>query len=93
MPYSLEGLKIIIIPAAQEELLSRFANVERQYKADKSVVTEAYFAMQERIVAELAQHWPERNGGIGRRDVCRRTTVDRVLFSEWAGYLGLPASL
>lgn len=59
MTYSLTALKDIIIPAAQEELLPRFARVERQHKRDGSVLTEADLAAQSRIAAELLQQWPE----------------------------------
>ena len=59
MTYSLTALKDIIIPAAQEELLPRFARVERQHKRDGSVLTEADLAVQSRIAAQLLQQWPE----------------------------------
>jgi myo-inositol-1(or 4)-monophosphatase len=59
MPYSMEHLKAVIVSAAKEELLPRFENVERRYKADKSVVTEADLVMQERIVERLTKQWPE----------------------------------
>jgi len=59
MMYSLTALKDIIIPAAQEELLPRFARVERQHKRDGSVLTEADLAVQSRIAAQLLQQWPE----------------------------------
>jgi len=59
MTYSLTVLKNIIISAAQEELLPRFALVERQHKRDGSVLTEADLAVQSRIAAQLLQQWPE----------------------------------
>lgn len=59
MTYSLAVLKDIVIPAAQEELLPRFARVERQHKRDGSVLTEADLAVQSRIAAQLLQQWPE----------------------------------
>lgn len=59
MSYSMEQLKAVIVSTAKEELLPRFRKVARQYKADKSVVTEADLVMQERIVAQLTQLWPE----------------------------------
>lgn len=59
MTYSLTALKDIIVPAAQEELLPRFARVERQYKRDGSVLTEVDLAVQSRIAAQLLQLWPE----------------------------------
>ena len=59
MTYSLTVLKDIITPAAQDELLPRFARVERQHKRDGSVLTEADLAVQTRIAAQLLQQWPE----------------------------------
>jgi myo-inositol-1(or 4)-monophosphatase len=57
--YDLEQIQKIIIPAAREELLPRFANVEREHKTDGSVVTEADHAVQQRIEPQLMQHWPD----------------------------------
>ena len=45
--------------AAIEELLPRFNAVDTAFKADGSIVTEADHAMQDRLQAELAQHFPE----------------------------------
>ena len=59
MTYSLAVLRDMIIPAAQEELLPRFARVERQHKRDGSVLTEADLAVQSRLAALLQQQWPE----------------------------------
>lgn len=59
MTYNLNKLKDIIIPAAREELLSRFTKVERQQKADGSILTEADLATQQRIAEQLKQCWPE----------------------------------
>ncbi len=59
MTYSLAVLKDMIIPAAQEELLPRFARVERQHKRDGSVLTEADLAVQSRIATQLLQQWPD----------------------------------
>ena len=59
MTYSLAVLKDMIIAAAQEELLPRFARVERQHKRDGSVLTEADLAVQSRIATQLLQHWPD----------------------------------
>ena len=59
MTYSLAVLRDMIIPAAQEELLPRFARVERQHKRDGSVLTEADLAVQSRIATQLLQQWPE----------------------------------
>jgi myo-inositol-1(or 4)-monophosphatase len=54
----IERLKNIIIRAADEELLPRFSSGERSEKKDGSVITEADTAMQSRLRAELAGHWP-----------------------------------
>ena len=59
MTYSLAVLQDMIIPAAQEELLPRFARVERQHKRDGSVLTEADLAVQSRLAAHLLQEWPD----------------------------------
>jgi len=57
--YDLQRIQDIIISAAREELLPRFARVEREHKTDGSVVTEADRAVQQRIARQLMQHWPE----------------------------------
>lgn len=59
MTYSLAVLKDMIIAAAQEELLPRFARVERQHKRDGSVLTEADLAVQSRIARQLLHQWPD----------------------------------
>jgi myo-inositol-1(or 4)-monophosphatase len=59
MNYDLTTLKGIVIDAAREELLPRFTKVEREQKADGSVITEADLACQQRIAEQLQQHWPE----------------------------------
>ncbi len=55
----IETLRGLVIEAAEEELLPRFAEAERHYKADGSVVTEADFAVQRRLKGELAGRWPD----------------------------------
>lgn len=50
----LEALAQIVKTAAREELLPRFAESERRFKADGSIVTEADVAMQQRLAEELA---------------------------------------
>ncbi|MGB5473932.1 MAG: inositol monophosphatase family protein [Gammaproteobacteria bacterium] len=57
--YPLAALQDIIIPAAREELLPRFAAVARKHKADGSVLTEADLAMQARVSARLLARWPD----------------------------------
>ena len=59
MKYDLAVLKQIIISAAREELLPRFADVQRSIKIDGSFVTEADLATQARILRELQQHYPD----------------------------------
>ncbi len=55
----LEELAQVIKTAAREELLPRFAETERRYKSDGSIVTEADIAMQQRLSGELAALAPE----------------------------------
>ena len=52
-------LRDLVVRAAREELLPRFAEVHRSIKADGSVVTAADTAMQARMQAELAREWPQ----------------------------------
>lgn len=55
----LDALRDLVTAAAREELLPLFADVVRHIKHDGSVVTEADVAMQRRLKADLARHWPE----------------------------------
>jgi myo-inositol-1(or 4)-monophosphatase len=55
----LETVRQIVLTAAREELLPRFADVIRHVKHDGSMVTEADVAMQQRLKSDLARHWPE----------------------------------
>jgi len=55
---TLEQLESIITDAACAELLPRFRQIERHFKADGSVVTEADHAMQQRLMTELQRYWP-----------------------------------
>lgn len=55
----LDDLSALVIAAAREELLPRFAGTERQFKADGSIVTEADFAVQKRLTARLQERYPE----------------------------------
>lgn len=59
MPFQLAVLQEIIIAAARQELLPRFARVERRQKLDGSFLTEADLAVQELIARQLLQHWPD----------------------------------
>ncbi|MEZ5541802.1 MAG: inositol monophosphatase family protein [Pseudomonadota bacterium] len=53
------ALHEIIITAAREELLPRFAAVTRARKADGSVLTEADLALQARVAERLRARWPD----------------------------------
>ncbi|MEI7867887.1 MAG: inositol monophosphatase [Candidatus Methylumidiphilus sp.] len=55
----LEALAQIVRTAAREELLPLFAEAERRYKPDGSIVTDADFAMQRRMTDELANLAPQ----------------------------------
>lgn len=55
----LETLREMVRVAAREELTPLFADVIRHVKHDGSVVTKADVAMQRRLKADLARHWPE----------------------------------
>jgi len=55
----LRTLRALVRMCAQEELQPRFADVARNLKLDGSIVTEADQAMQDRMQAELATHWPQ----------------------------------
>jgi myo-inositol-1(or 4)-monophosphatase len=57
--FPLASLQDMIIPVAREELLPRFARVDREHKLDGSVITEADLAVQERIARELLKQWPD----------------------------------
>ena len=56
---NIDRLKTIIIQAAEQELMPRFSASERDEKHDGSVITEADLAMQSRLRADLAVHWPD----------------------------------
>jgi myo-inositol-1(or 4)-monophosphatase len=58
MNYDISILKQIIITTAREELLPRFADVQRSTKVDGSFVTEADLAVQARITQVLQEHYP-----------------------------------
>jgi len=58
-PDGLTQLREIVVTAAREELLPRFAKVARGRKADGSVITEADLVVQECIARQLQAHWPD----------------------------------
>jgi myo-inositol-1(or 4)-monophosphatase len=55
----LTELRSLIRNVAREELLPRLQHVERNFKADKSIVTEADLATQHRIQNDLKVRWPQ----------------------------------
>lgn len=55
----LQDVISLLIPASQDELVSRFRRVSHEFKADGSLVTEADLAMQARMQEELQRRWPE----------------------------------
>ncbi|MCW9024599.1 MAG: inositol monophosphatase family protein [Gammaproteobacteria bacterium] len=59
MKIDLQPLRDILIPAANEILLSHFTQVEREHKTDGSVITKADLAMQESVAIKLASVYPE----------------------------------
>jgi len=59
MSYDLKLLQEILVTAGREELLPRYARVERTHKADGSVLTAADLAVQKRIGAQLLDRWPD----------------------------------
>jgi len=58
-PKQLETLKQHLSQAADDELLSRFNQVDVEIKTDGSIVTEADHAMQQRVQTELAELFPQ----------------------------------
>jgi myo-inositol-1(or 4)-monophosphatase len=54
----LDRLQRLVVEAAREELVPRFAHASARRKADNSIVTEADFAMQRRLTAALREQWP-----------------------------------
>lgn len=55
---TLSAVSDVVCAVAKEELLPRFADVQRRFKSDGSVVTDVDHAMQNRLQAELARRWP-----------------------------------
>ncbi|MFV1996772.1 MAG: inositol monophosphatase [Acidiferrobacterales bacterium] len=55
----LEQIAEILVKAAAEELVPRFAEVTRTRKIDGSIVTAADISMQSVVQRELAASWPE----------------------------------
>jgi myo-inositol-1(or 4)-monophosphatase len=59
MSPSLAELAPLVREAARAELLSRFSDVQRETKADGSLITAADLAMQRRLREALARAWPQ----------------------------------
>lgn len=57
--HDLESVRQLVRKAAAQELMTRFESVVADTKADGSLVTAADLAMQQRLQAELAAHWPQ----------------------------------
>ena len=57
--HDLQVLEGLVRNAGREELVPRFASVSTTFKADGSLITEADLAVQRRLQAELAGHWPQ----------------------------------
>ena len=55
---SISELRGLVVAVAREELLPRFAEVERTHKRDGSVLTAADLAVQSRLQRQLARRWP-----------------------------------
>lgn len=55
----LKALRGMLRGVAQQEVLPRFADVQRHTKLDDSIVTEVDIALQRRLQVELARVWPE----------------------------------
>jgi len=58
MKYDLDKIKNIIVDAAQTVLMPYYSRVERSYKPDGSVVTEADHAMQRHLQEQLLKLYP-----------------------------------
>ncbi|MDZ7751088.1 MAG: inositol monophosphatase family protein [Gammaproteobacteria bacterium] len=54
----IDVLTHLVRTAAREELLPSFNQVKREFKGNGSVVTRVDHAMQARLAATLAEHWP-----------------------------------
>jgi len=59
MNIDLKQIKDIVISTSKAELLPRYNTVERAYKPDGSVVTEADIVMQEQLTTRLKEAYPD----------------------------------
>lgn len=55
----MQEVRAVLIAAAHQELMPRFAEVSRMFKPDGSLVTAADHAMQRHVQAELTRRWPQ----------------------------------
>lgn len=55
----MQEVRAVLIAAAHQELMPRFAEVSRMFKPDGSLVTAADHAMQEHVQAALTRRWPQ----------------------------------
>jgi myo-inositol-1(or 4)-monophosphatase len=75
-------LRNLVRSAACQQLVPRFAEVQRHMKLDGSLVTHADLAMQDAVREALAQHWPRRGflgeemSGRDQDDLLARTDLD-----------------
>ncbi|GMQ92511.1 MAG: inositol monophosphatase family protein [Gammaproteobacteria bacterium] len=56
---SIREIRTVIVTAAEEEIIPRFVDAVRAYKADGSIVTEADLRMQARIHEVCESSWPD----------------------------------
>ncbi len=59
MKYDLNTIRSVVIDSAKTVLMPYYAKVERNYKADGSVITEADHALQHHLQAQLLALYPE----------------------------------
>ncbi|NOQ94204.1 MAG: inositol monophosphatase [Methylophaga sp.] len=59
MNIDLNQIKEIVITSSKEFILPRFNAVERAYKPDGSIVTEADLVMQEQLISRLNEAYPD----------------------------------
>lgn len=74
----LQPIQQLIADAARAELLPRFAETDREFKADGSILTEADTAVQTRLREALKARWPEY-GFLGEE---MRAEVQRARLAE-----------
>ncbi len=55
----IDELVTVVRKIAATQLMPHFGQISRQYKADKSIVTEADLATQKALISELKQRWPD----------------------------------